>query len=362
MAQTSSILSPLHHGRGAVSNPTGRFEPEQMAAFDDGWATLDGLLEEPLRTTLGLDTAKTVITRNKSPDVPFDRSINPYRGCEHGCIYCFARPSHAYLGLSPGLDFETKLFRKPDVAALLKQELAAPRYKPDTIVIGTNTDPYQPVERTEELTRSILQVMADARHPTGLITKSAGIMRDVDLLAELARYNAVMVCISITTLDRKLARTMEPRCSTPEKRLEAVKTLAEAGVPVAVLTSPMIPGLNDPEMEAILEASAAAGAVAASYTVLRLPHELKTLFEEWLEAYYPDRKTKVLNGIRSLRGGALYDNRWGKRMKGEGVLADLYKARFERTSRRLGLNQRSWEINATAFRPPRLDGQQDLFG
>jgi len=352
---------PARKGRGAVTNPTGRFEPETLNAFDDGWSTLGALAEEPLRTTLGLDTAKTVITRNRSPDVPFDRSINPYRGCEHGCIYCFARPSHAYLGLSPGLDFETKLFRKPDAARLLREELAKPAYRADTIVIGTNTDPYQPVERAERLTRAILEVMAETRHPTGLITKSAGVIRDRDLLAELARHEAAMVCVSITTLDRELARRMEPRCSAPEKRLAAVEALAAAGVPVAVLTSPMIPGLNDHEMEAILDAAARAGAVAASYTVLRLPLELKDLFTDWIDAHYPDRKTKILNGIRDLRGGDLYDSRWGHRMKGRGVLAELYRARFARAVKRLGLNRRDWELNAAAFRKPSPQGQGDLF-
>lgn len=345
-------------GRGAVSNPTGRFEPHQRAVVDDGWARDVADDPPPLTTVLSVDTSRKIIARNDSPDVPFDRSINPYRGCEHGCVYCFARPSHAYLGLSPGLDFETRLFYKPDAAKLLAAELRRPGYKPATIAIGANTDPYQPVERKLGLTRAVLQVLSDFNHPAGLITKSALVTRDLDILADMARRSLAHVCISVTTLDERLARTLEPRAARPRRRLEAIRQVAAAGVPVAVLSSPMIPGLNDTEMERILEAAAAAGATSASYTLIRLPLEIAGLFEEWLNTHAPDRADKVLNRIRRMRGGNLYEASFGRRMRGSGTEADLLSDRFAAACRRLGLGPRGFLLDNSRFAPPPAKGDQ----
>jgi DNA repair photolyase len=358
---TDALPDSPRKGRGAVSNRAGRYERLAAVRVDDGWGPPpDGEERQPerLETTLLVDSARTVITRNDSPDVPFDRSINPYRGCEHGCVYCFARPTHARLGLSPGLDFETKLFHKPEAPALLERELRRQGYRPAPIALGANTDPYQPVERTLGLTRAVLKVLADFEHPVGAITKSALVARDLDILTPMAERRLATVCVSVTTLDRDLARRMEPRAATPQRRLETVRRLSEAGVPVAVLASPMIPGLNDHELEGILEAAAEAGAVRANYILLRLPLEIADLFAEWLEAHAPNRAKRVLSLIRQSRGGRLYRSEFGSRMKGEGVHADLLAARFRRAVRRFGLDGPSWELDTGRFRSPPRPGDQ----
>ncbi|WP_119677358.1 PA0069 family radical SAM protein [Indioceanicola profundi] len=347
-------------GRGAVSNRTGRFEREVRQRTDDGWSRPEVLAEEtpPLRTTLADDATRTIIARNDSPDIPFDRSINPYRGCEHGCVYCFARPTHAFLGLSPGLDFETRLFRKPDAAKLLAAELRRKGYEPRPIALGANTDPYQPVEREQRITREVLEVLRDFRHPVGIVTKSHLVTRDIDILAEMAADGLAMVSTSITTLDRDLARTMEPRAGTPQRRLDAIRALSSAGIPTAVLASPMAPGLNDHEMESILEAAAEAGATYASYILLRLPLEISGLFEEWLHAHAPNRAARVLKLIREMRDGQLYQAGFGTRMRGTGPYADLLSRRFKLACRRLGLNDRRWDLDCGKFRPPPAPGDQ----
>src|ERR1700761_109304 len=354
-------------GRGAQSNTSGRFEAEARVAFDDGWQSLDELA--PFKTTVALDTARKVITRNDSPDIGFDRSINPYRGCEHGCVYCFARPTHAYLGLSPGLDFESKLFAKPDAPALLEKELAAPDYEPRMIAIGTNTDPYQPIERERKIMRGILEVLERAGHPVGIVTKSALVTRDIDILARMAKRNLAKVAISVTSLDPKLARTMEPRASTPPpaggrrpstppKRLEALKRLSEAGIPTTVMVAPVIPALNDSEMERILDAAAHAGVREASYVLLRLPLEVRDLFREWLMANYPARYRHVFTLIRDMRGGRDYDSQWGTRMKGTGPMAWMIGRRFEIACEKLGLNKRRSKLTTDHFARPKRSGQQ----
>jgi DNA repair photolyase len=345
-------------GRGAVSNDSGRFEAERRVAFDDGWGTSD---EEPmpLTTTLTVDSTRTIIARNDSPDIGFDRSINPYRGCEHGCVYCYARPSHAYLGLSPGLDFESRLFYKPDAAALLAGELRKKGYNCRPIALGSNTDPYQPVERRLCITRAILQVLRDFRHPVTIVTKSALIQRDLDILGEMAKDRLASVTMSVTTLDRTLARCMEPRASTPERRLETIAALAGAGIPTGVLSAPMIPALNDNEMEQILERARAAGATSAGYTLLRLPLELKSLFKEWLEEQFPDKAAHVLSLVAQSHGGRLYDSTWSKRMTGTGPYADMLRLRFDRACRKLGFNQRTTQsLDTTRFCPPPQKGDQ----
>jgi DNA repair photolyase len=352
-----TVTARPRKGRGAVTNRTGRFEPETRAAVDDDWPG-DGEPPPPLRTTLSVDTARRVITYNKSPDIPFDRSINPYRGCEHGCVYCFARPTHAYYGLSPGLDFETRLFYKPDAAALLRRELRETGYRPATIAMGTNTDPYQPVERETGLTRAILQVLQEYRHPVSIVTKSTLILRDVDILADMARQRMASVCISVTTLDRRLARLMEPRAPTPARRLETIETLNAAGVPTGALVAPIIPALNDMEIDRIVAALAAAGAVSAGYVLLRLPLEIKDLFEEWLGTHYPKRKNHVMSLIRQTRDGAAYRAEWGARMRGTGPYADLIKQRFVLALRRHGLVRRSLDLDVSSFRPPPAPGDQ----
>src|SRR6188472_3821383 len=337
-------------GRGAQSNASGRYEPLARVAFDDGWRTLDEL--PPFKTTVTVDSTRKIITRNDSPDIGFDRSINPYRGCEHGCIYCFARPTHAYLGLSPGLDFETKILFKPDAAKLLTAELAAPKYRPDVVAMGTNTDPYQPVEREMKITRQILRVLSDFNNPVGIVTKNHLVTRDIDILADMAKRNLSEVFLSVTTLDKDLARDMEPRASAPRRRLDAIKALADAGVPVGVMTAPMIPGLNDHEMEQILEKAQEAGATRAGFTVLRLPLEIKDLFDEWLRANRPDRAERVLSLIRQMRGGALYQAEFGLRMTGEGPIAQLLSARFQAAVKRLGLNKIRYRLDTLRFAVP----------
>lgn len=349
-------------GRGARSNRTGRYETEVREAFDDGW-TLDDEVVDTIRTTVSAEKAKAIITHNDSPDVGFSASINPYRGCEHGCIYCYARPAHAYMGLSPGLDFETKLFFKPEAARLLERELSDSRYVPEIIHIGGNTDPYQPQERTLRVTRGVMEVLQRFEHPFSVITKSALIQRDIDLLSGMAAKNLVRVAISMTTLDRKLARSMEPRAATPERRLEAVRRLSEAGVPVIVMFAPCIPGLNDHEMEGVLERAAEAGAKGAGYVALRLPLEIKDLFKEWLATDHPDRAGHVMSLVRQIRGGKEYDSQWGKRMKGEGPIAALMSRRFATAKKRYGLDIPLPPLDLTRFRiPPKAGDQLSLFG
>ena len=352
------VAEPLHKGRGALSNESSRFDGERRIRTTDGWEapppaepSEDDELP-PLRTTLTRDATRTIIARNNSPDIGFDRSINPYRGCEHGCVYCFARPTHAYLGLSPGLDFETRILFKPEAATLLRNELAAPKYKCDVIAMGTNTDPYQPVERDLKVTRQILRVLSDFNHPVGIVTKNHLITRDIDILADMARRNLAEAFLSVTTLDKDLARVMEPRASAPHRRLAAVRELADAGIPTGVMTAPMIPGLNDHEMESILEAAVEAGATRAGYVPLRLPLELKELFEEWLKLHRPDRAERVLSLIRQMRGGQLYDAEFGSRMRGEGSLALLLSQRFAAAVKRLGLNRVRKRLDTSIFGVP----------
>ncbi|WP_084175107.1 PA0069 family radical SAM protein [Afifella pfennigii] len=344
------ILPQRRRGRGAASNESGRYETERREAFDDGWESLEELPR--LKTEVTIERPRKIITRNASPDISFDRSINPYRGCEHGCAYCFARPTHAYMGLSPGLDFETRLFAKPDAARLLEKELAAPGYQVKTIAIGTNTDPYQPIERHYRIMRQVLEVLAEANHPVGIVTKSALVLRDLDILGPMAEKGLAKVGISLTTLDRKLARAMEPRASAPEKRLKAIAGLAEAGVPVAVMTAPVVPAVNDAEIEKLLEAGSAAGASSAGYVLLRLPLEVAPLFTEWLRENFPDRAEHVLSVMRGMRGGKDYDAAWGERMRGSGPYAWQIGRRFELACRRLGLNVRRDTLRTDLFTPP----------
>ena len=356
-----SAPSTLAKGRGAVTNATGRYESLVRETFDDGWNENDAE-PAPLRTTLTVEKARVIITRNDSPDVGFDRSINPYRGCEHGCIYCYARPAHAYMGLSPGLDFESKLFFKPEAARLLEKELAKPTYAPGAIHIGGNTDPYQPQERRLRITRQVIEVLRRFNHPFSIITKSALIARDVDLMGPMGKANLARAAVSITSLDRKLARVMEPRAATPERRLWAVRQLAEAGVPVTVMFAPVIPGLNDHELEGVLQRSAEAGAAGAGYVVLRLPREIKDLFQEWLTANLPDRADRVMSLVRQMRHGKDYDMEWGKRMKGEGPIAELIAQRFKIAQRRFALDAPHPPLDVAQFRvPPRAGDQMDLF-
>lgn len=343
-------------GRGAGINPSGRFEPFARTAFDDGWDSLEDL--PPFRTQVQVEKPRTIVTRNTSPDISFDRSINPYRGCEHGCVYCFARPSHAYMGLSPGLDFESKLFAKPDAPELLEAELSKPGYEVRTIAIGTNTDPYQPIEKEWRLMRRILEVLEAANHPVGIVTKSALVLRDIDILERMAAKGLVKVALSVTTLDRKLARTMEPRAATPAKRLEAVKALSAAGVPTMVMTAPIIPGLTDSEIERLLEGAKEAGAKEAGYVLLRLPLEVSPIFKDWLLQHFPDRYRHVLSLLRSMRDGKDYDAEWGKRMRGSGPYAMQIRRRFELAARRLGLNETRSVLRTDLFRAPRGAGVQ----
>ena len=344
-------------GRGTLSNASGRYEPLARIAFDDGWQSLEQL--PPFKTSVQVDATRKIITRNESPDISFDRSINPYRGCEHGCVYCFARPTHAYLGLSPGLDFESKLFMKPDAPTLLERELSAPGYTPRTIAIGTNTDPYQPIEKQYQIMRRILEVLERAGHPVGIVTKSALVTRDIDILSRMAKRNLAKVAISVTTLDGKLARTMEPRASTPAKRLEALRQLSEAGIPTAAMIAPVIPAINDADIERILDAVALAGVQSAGYVMLRLPLEVRDLFKEWLIANYPDRFRHVMKLVREMRGGKDYDSTWGKRQTGEGPYAWLIGRRFEAACERLGLNKDKARLTTEHFQKP-VKGSEQL--
>jgi len=338
-------------GRGAKSNRSSRFESLQREDFDDGWTEHDGQAVQ-IATTVQPMKSRTIVARNASPDVGFDRSINPYRGCSHGCIYCYARPAHAYLGLSPGLDFETKLYFKPHAGRLLAAELGRKGYQPKVIHIGGDTDPYQPDEKRLGVTRQVLEVLQRFQHPFSIITKSALILRDLDVLGEMGRAGLARAAVSITTLDRRLARSMEPRAATPERRVEAVRRLSEAGVPTIVMFAPSIPALNDHEMEAVLERAAAAGARGAGYVALRLPLEIKALFEEWLETDHPDRAQRVMSMVRQMRGGAAYNSAWGSRMTGQGPVADTMRQRFELARRRFGLDQALPPLDLSQFAPP----------
>ncbi len=356
----SKELPHALRGRGAISNPDNRFDSNQRELIDDGWGNLDEPLQ-PLRTTLTIDTAKTVISYNQSPDIPFDRSINPYRGCEHGCVYCFARPTHAYLGLSPGLDFETKLFYKPDAATLLREELGKKNYQCQPIALGINTDAYQPVERQLGLTRQLLEVLQETRHPVTLVTKSALIERDIDILAEMAQHNLVHVALSITSLNRDLSRRLEPRAAAPQRRIETVQRLSAAGIPVSVLIAPLIPVLNDSELESIMETARNAGADGCGYVLLRLPHELKDLFQQWLHEHEPLKAEHVMNRIRDCRGGKEYQAAFGSRMSGSGIFADLLRQRYQLAMKRLNFKGVS-ELEIEHFiKPQKEQPQLELF-
>ncbi|MGH6671900.1 MAG: PA0069 family radical SAM protein [Xanthobacteraceae bacterium] len=356
----TAVERERRRGRGTVSNGSGRYEPLARVAFDDGWQGLDDL--PPFATSVTADSTRKIITRNDSPDISFDRSINPYRGCEHGCVYCFARPTHAYLGLSPGLDFESKLFIKPNAPELLERELSAPGYAPKIIAIGTNTDPYQPIERRYKIMRGILEVLDRAGHPVGIVTKSTLVLRDLDILARMAERNLAKVAISVTTLDAKLARAMEPRAPTPSRRLDALRQLVKAGVPTSVMVAPVIPALNDSEIERILGAVAASGVRNAGYVLLRLPLEVRDLFREWLLEHYPDRYRHVFKLVRDTRGGKDYDSTFGKRMSGSGPIAWMIGRRFEVACERLGFNKTHVKTTTEHFRIPRPPRQQlDLF-
>ncbi|MGE0586471.1 MAG: PA0069 family radical SAM protein [Flavobacteriaceae bacterium] len=350
-------------GRGSVTNRSGRFETNTRVLFDDGWTDsgTDAEGNGQIRTSVTDEPARTIITRNQSPDIGFDRSINPYRGCEHGCSYCFARPTHAYMGLSPGLDFETRLFAKPDAARLLERELAAPGYKVRSIAMGTNTDPYQPIERERRITRQILEVLARCNHPVGIVTKNALIARDIDILGPMAEKGLARVAVSVTTLDGRIARAIEPRASTPTKRLSAIKALSDAGIPTGVSVAPVIPGLTDNEMEAILEAARDAGAKSAGYIALRLPLEVRDLFVESLLTHFPDRADRVMSLIAQMREGRHYQAEFGKRMRGTGPIAELMAKRFRLAIDRLGLNRERFETRCDLFTPPRNSSQLGLF-
>jgi DNA repair photolyase len=343
-------------GRGSVSNPTGRYEPAKRESFDDGWELEEEL--PPLPTEVIIEKPRTIITRNDSPDIGYDRSINPYRGCEHGCSYCFARPTHGFQGLSSGLDFETKIFAKPSAPELLEKELRAPSYAPNVIALGSNTDPYQPVERRFRITRGILEVLDRTNHPVGIVTKSALVTRDIDILTRMADRQLAKVAISITTLDPRLARRMEPRAASPAKRLDTVRKLAEAGIPVTVLVAPIIPAINDHEIEEILKAAHIAGAREAGYVLLRLPHDLKDVMRDWLVEHYPDKLNHVFSLLQEARGGKDYDSQWGVRQTGIGPYAWMIGRRFETAAERLGLNQRSWKLRTDLFTPPVKESAQ----
>ena len=347
---------PTIRGRGAALNPKNRFH--EIEVERDEWVEA----EDPApRTRFYRDPTRTIIATNDSPDVGFEASINPYRGCEHGCIYCFARPFHEYLDLSPGVDFETKIFVKEDAPELLRKELSAKSWEPKFVLMSGVTDPYQPVERRFEITRRCLEVLAEFRNPVGVITKSDLVTRDIDVLSELARHNAVCATLSITTLSKELKRVMEPRAALPEKRFEAIRRLADAGIPTGVNVAPVIPGLTDHEMPEILERAAEAGALSAAWIMLRLPHAVKDLFADWLERHFPDRKEKVLNRLRDLRGGVLYDPRWGARMRGDGPFAEQVRQVFDVSCRKYGLNEVSVELSTAGFRRSARDGQLGLF-
>ncbi|MEM0909079.1 MAG: PA0069 family radical SAM protein [Pseudomonadota bacterium] len=369
MAVQLNIRSKDKSGRGAAINPHPRFDRERRESDVTQGLSACGDTKAAPRTRVTEEAPKSIITRNTSPDLGFDRSINPYRGCEHGCFYCFARPSHAYLGLSPGLDFETQLFAKPHAADLLRNALSRAGYEAKPMALGTNTDPYQPIEREREITRSILKVLAQTRHPVGIVTKSDLVTRDIDILAPMAKEGLAKVAISVTSLDAKLSRLMEPRAPTPQKRLAAIKRLSDAGIPVMALIAPIIPALNDHEIEDAVAAVATAGAKRVNYVMLRLPHELKDLSREWLERHFPDRARRVIAMVRDMRGGKDYDATWGRRQRGEGPYAQVIAARMSLAIKRQGLTIGSLPLNSDLFRPPKRDvasprpkRQLDLFG
>ncbi len=350
------LSAQLRRGRGALSNVTSRFDKEVRVDFDDGW---EGLADLPAFRTEVIDApARTIIACNDSPDISFDQSINPYRGCEHGCVYCFARPTHCYLGHSAGLDFETKLYAKPNAAALLERELSDPHYKVKVIALGTNTDPYQPIERERRLTRGILEVLERAMHPVAIVTKSALVTRDIDILARMAKLALVKVALSLTTLDRRMARAMEPRAATPAKRLAALRQLSDAGIPAAVMVAPIIPSLTDHEIEGILTAARDAGCLEAGFVMLRLPLELKVIFREWLSEHAPDRADRVIHLLQSMHGGKDYTAEFGLRQKGSGPYAVLIAQRFRLALRRLGLNEKRHVLRDDLFVRPVLKGGQ----
>jgi DNA repair photolyase len=357
MAAPQHMNKVALRGRGARTNDTGRFETFKSEAFEDGWTEEDEAAR-PLTTTIQPMKSKTIIAKNDSPDISFNRSINPYRGCEHGCIYCYARPAHAYLGLSPGLDFESKLFFKPEAGKLLERELSKPSYKPQVIHIGGDTDPYQPQEKTLRVTRAVIETLSRFNHPFTIITKSALITRDLDILGAMGKAGLARAAVSVTTLDRRLARSMEPRAATPERRIDAIRQLAAAGVPVTVMFAPSIPSLNDHEMEAVLQRAAEAGATSAGYVALRLPLEINDLFQQWLNTDHPDRAKRVMSLVRQMRGGASYDSEWGKRMTGEGPVAEVMNQRFQVAVRKLGLERPSQRMDVGAFRVPAKAGDQ----
>ncbi len=356
-------------GRGAVSNITGRFEVQQSEKQDDGWWQEEGV-DDSIKTHVTPEMAKTILSRNQSPDLPFSVSLNPYRGCEHGCIYCFARPTHAYLGLSPGLDFETRLFAKTNAAHLLRQELAKKNYQVSPIALGVNTDAYQPCEKQFQITRQVLEVLQECRHPVGLISKSSLIERDIDIISQMAEKHLAIVAITITTLDHKVARQLEPRAASPTRRLQIIRRLSEAGIPVAVSVAPIIPFITEQEMEQVLSAAVDAGATGAGYTVLRLPYEVNPLFQEWLDTHFPERAQRVMNRIRDMRGGEDYKAEFGARMRGEGLWANMIHQRFHKALKRLNIQHhgRFRDLNSHLFRKPEFipaqkdEEQLDLFG
>ncbi len=351
-----TIDAERRRGRGARSNHTGRFEAERRAEFDDGWEGLGDL--DAFKTEVYDEPARTIITRNDSPDISFDRSINPYRGCEHGCIYCYARPTHCFLGHSAGLDFETKLYAKPNAAKLLERELSNPRYIPQTMALGTNTDPYQPIERERKITRSILEVLERTSHPVGIVTKSALVVRDIDILSRMAERGLARVALSVTTLDRHVVRVMEPRAATPAKRLETIRLLTEAGIPTTVMVAPIVPAITDSEIETILEAVREAGAVSTGYVLLRLPLEIKVLFREWLATEFPDRAERVIHLMQSMHGGRDYNSEFGVRQRGTGPYAEQIGLRFHLAVKRLGFNEDRAPLRTDLFQRPVLTGQQ----
>ncbi len=353
---STSVDADRRRGRGAASNTSGRFETACRDTFDDGWESLGELPR--FQTDVFEDAARSIIARNDSPDISFDRSINPYRGCEHGCIYCYARPSHAYLGHSAGLDFETKIYAKSNAAVLLEGELAAPSYRPATIALGANTDPYQPIERERCITRGILQVLARTSHPVGIVTKSALVTRDIDILAPMAERGLAKVAISITSLDRRIARAMEPRAVTPNRRLDAIRQLSAAGIPVTVMVAPIVPGLTDCEIESILSAARDAGARDAGYVLLRLPLEIKQLFREWLAQEFPDRAKRVISLLQSMHGGADYVAEFGHRQRGSGPFAEQIALRFKLARQRLDMPSERLALRVDLFKKPTLVGGQ----
>ncbi|MBI5430163.1 MAG: PA0069 family radical SAM protein [Nitrosomonadales bacterium] len=354
------VKHEVTRGRGATLQIEGRFESVARERVDDGWGTADEELQ-PFKTTVTVEQAKSVIQRHDSPDLPFDYSLNAYRGCEHGCIYCYARPSHGYLNLSPGLDFETKLFAKPEAAKLLRAELAKPGYRCAPIALGSNTDPYQPIEREWQITRQILEVLAECRHPVSIVTKAALVERDLDLLTQLARDDLVQVFVSVTTLDAELARKLEPRASSPRRRLQAIRKLNEAGVPCGVMVAPVIPFLTDAELESVLQAASDHGARSAGYTLLRLPYELKDLFKDWLATHYPLKAEHVMSRLREMRGGKENDSEFGSRFRGNGLFADLLAQRFRKACERMGFNLEGRPLVTELFKSPSRHGQMDLF-